>query len=174
MSLKLTQNFFLKRTADEQKRITKVGVEFIITKEDLTYINNCCFNKDDLIKISKLDCFIGFGDNFYLFDILENDIKQPIGFIPFNKKDNYILNNDLKFYVKSKEVLNYFNKKELDKYRRKYRRIKRNIENLMIRCKWECLICGCDEFNIIEGVFDNEAKGFRLCKYCGNITLSNI
>jgi len=39
MGLMLTQNFYLKKQRNKLDRITKVGVEFIISKADGTYIN---------------------------------------------------------------------------------------------------------------------------------------
>lgn len=174
MGLKLIQNFYLKKQPNQYNRITKVGVEFLITKNDGTYINNCCFEKDDFLELARLPCFIGQADNFYMYDVLEKDVKQPIGFVPFDKKDEFIQNNDLLFYVKSREVLNYFDKKELERYRRNYRRLRKEMEQIMINDKWKCQNCSCEEFFIIEDMIEGAQKGVRVCKYCGVVSLTNI
>jgi len=171
MGLMLTQNFYLKKQRNKLDRITKVGVEFIISKADGTYINNCCFTKDDFLELSRMECFVGHADNFYMYDSFEHDINTPIMFIPYI---SYI-NDDILIPVDNRLALKYLNREILEDYRKRYKKLVKFMEKRMIRDRWKCMNCGCEEFLAIDGIIEGDkSKGIRMCKYCGSMSIANI
>lgn len=175
---KLSEKFFLKKKIGDFDEIKTVGVEFLITHEDGTYINNTCFDQDTFKYLLSLDSFKGGADNFYLFEIYEQPIKQPILFVPIYATDHIVQNNDILFYEEKKNVLKYIDKAELNLLRKKYRKILKILESSMLQRCWLCPTCGFDDYYMKELINNPEGSdnnfAFRVCKYCGSIHGTNI
>lgn len=175
---KLSERFFLKKKIWDSDEIKIVGVEFLITHEDGTYINNTCFDQRTFKYLLSFDSFKGGADNFYLFESYEQQVKQPILFVPIYTGDPILENNDIIFYEEKKNVLKYIDKKVLNSLRKKYRNILKILESSILQRSWLCPTCGFDEYYMKELIDKPEGSdnnlAFRVCKYCGSIHGTNI